>query len=93
VQLPSVAEPPYDELECRNDAENLLVIDVTSREIVGHIDFGHGVRPHFPVLDPVSGLLYVTAELDQTVTVVDPKTRKIGGTVPTGQAESHMVAL
>jgi len=75
------------------DGREMLVIDVTSREIVGHIDFGHGVRPHFPVLNPVSGLLYVTTELDQTVTVVDPKTRKIVGTVPTGQAESHMVAL
>jgi YVTN family beta-propeller protein len=75
------------------DGREMLVIDVTSREIVGHIDFGHGVRPHCPVLDPVSGLLYVTTELDQTVTVVDPKTRKILGTVPTGQAESHMVAL
>ncbi len=75
------------------DGREMLVIDVTSREIVGHIDFGHGVRPHFPVLDPVSGLLYVTTELDQTVTVVDPKTRKIVGTVPTGQADSHMLAL
>jgi DNA-binding beta-propeller fold protein YncE len=75
------------------DGREMLVIDVASREIVGHIDFGHGVRPHFPVLDPVSGMLYVTTELDQTVTVVDPKTQKIVGTVPTGQPESHMLAL
>jgi YVTN family beta-propeller protein len=75
------------------DGREMLVLDVTSREIVGRVDFGHGVRPHFPVLDPVTGLLYVTTELDQTVTVVDPKTRKIVGTVPTGQADSHMLAL
>ena len=75
------------------DGREMLVIDVATREIVGHIDFGHGVRPHYAVLDPVSGLLYVTTELDKTVTVVDPQTRKIAGTVPTGQEESHMLAL
>ena len=75
------------------DGHEMLVIDVPSRQIVGRIDFGHGVRPHFPVLDPASGLLYVTTELDKTVTIVDPKTRKIVGSVPTGQEQSHMLAL
>lgn len=75
------------------DGHDMLVIDLPSRQIVGDIDFGHGVRPHFAVLDPLSGLLYVTTELDKTVTVVDPRTRKIVGTVPTGQKESHMLAL
>jgi DNA-binding beta-propeller fold protein YncE len=75
------------------DGHEMLVIDVALRQIVGHIDFGHGVRPHFPVLDPSSGLLYVTTELDKTVTAVDPKTRKIVGSVPTGQEQSHMLVL
>jgi len=75
------------------DGHEMLVIDLPSRAIVGHIDFGHGVRPHFPLLDPVSGMLYVTTELDQTVTVVDPNTRKIVGTVPTGAEQSHMLAI
>jgi DNA-binding beta-propeller fold protein YncE len=75
------------------DGHEMLVIDVPSRKIVGDIDFGHGVRPHFAELDPVSGLLYVTTELDNTVTVVDPKSKKIVGKIPTGQAESHMLAL
>lgn len=75
------------------DGHEMLVIDVASRQIVGRIDFGHGVRPHFPVLDPASGLLYVTTELDKTVTAVDPKTRKIVGSVPTGQEQSHMLVL
>jgi DNA-binding beta-propeller fold protein YncE len=75
------------------DGHEMLVIDLASREIVGDIDFGHGVRPHFPVLDPASGLLYVTTELDKTVTVIDPRTRKIVGAVPTGQEESHMLVL
>jgi len=75
------------------DGREMLVIDLASRVIVGKVDFGHGVRPHFPLLDAVSGLLYVTTELDKTVTVVDPKTRKIVGSVPTGQEESHMLAV
>ena len=75
------------------DGHEMLVIDVASRKIVGHVDFGHGVRPHLAVLDPASGLLYVTTELDKTVTVVDPKTWKIVGTVPTGAEQSHMLAL
>jgi DNA-binding beta-propeller fold protein YncE len=75
------------------DGHEMLVIDVPSREIVGRIDFGRGVRPHFPVLDPTSGMLYVTTELDKTVTIIDPKTRKIVGSVPTGQEQSHMLAL
>ena len=75
------------------DGHEMLVIDLASRSIVGDIDFGHGVRPHFPLLDPVSGLLYVTTELDKTVTVVDPQTRKIVGAIPTGQEQSHMLAI
>ena len=75
------------------DGHEMLVLDVPSRAIVGHIDFGHGVRPHFPVLDSVTGMLYVTTELDKTVTIVDPRTRKIVGTIPTGQEESHMLAV
>jgi DNA-binding beta-propeller fold protein YncE len=75
------------------DGHEMLVIDLPSREIVGNIDFGHGVRPHFAVFDPVSGLLYVTTELDKTVTVIDPQSRKIVAAIPTGQAESHMLVL
>ena len=75
------------------DGHDMLLIDIPSRAIVGNIDFGHGVRPHQPVLDPATGLLYVTTELDKTVTVIDPRTRKIIGTVPTGQEESHMLAI
>jgi DNA-binding beta-propeller fold protein YncE len=75
------------------DGHQMLVLDVPSRKIVGDIDFGHGVRPHLPVFDPASGLLYVTTELDKSITIVDPKTRKIVGEVPTGQDESHMLAV
>ena len=72
---------------------NMIVIDLSSRKIVGNVDFGHGVRPHDPVFGPKDGMLYVTTELDKTISVIDPKTLKIVGTIPTGQPESHMLAI
>lgn len=69
------------------------VMDLASRKIISKIDFGHGVRPHCAVLDRADGLLYVTTELDQELAVIDPKTFKIIGHVPTGQPESHMLAI
>ena len=38
-------------------------------------------------------MLYVTTELDKAVTVIDPKTLKIVGQIPTGQEQSHMLVL
>jgi YVTN family beta-propeller protein len=75
------------------DGSNLVVIDLTQRKVIGNVDFGHGVRPHSAVFGPKDGLLYVTTEVDKTVTVIDPRTLKIVGTVPTGQPESHMLAI
>jgi YVTN family beta-propeller protein len=75
------------------DGREMVVIDIPSRAVTGKVDFGHGVRPHCPVYDRASGMLYVTTELDQTVTIIDPKTLKIVGTVPTGQKESHMLVI
>lgn len=75
------------------DGQEMLVIDLASHRVVRHINFGHAVRPHLPVLDPVSGLLYVTTELDKSVTVISPRTGKIVGSIPTGQDESHMLVI
>ena len=38
-------------------------------------------------------MLYVTTELDKSVSIIDPKTFKIVGSVPTGQEQSHMLVL
>ena len=75
------------------DGRQLLAIDLASRKVVGRLDFGHGVRPHGILMNPRDGLLYVTTELDRTVTIVDPKTLKIVGVIPTGQDQSHMLAI
>ena len=76
-----------------SDGRTLVAIDLATEKVVGHMDFGHGVRPHCPVFGPKDGLLYVTTELDHTVTILDPATLKIAGTIPTGQPESHMLAI
>lgn len=75
------------------DGSNLVVIDLASRKIVGNVDFGKGVRPHCPLLGPKNGLLYVSTELDKSITIIDPATLKIIGSVPTGQEESHMFTI
>jgi DNA-binding beta-propeller fold protein YncE len=75
------------------DGSKLAVIDVSERKVIHTIDFGHGVRPHCAVFGPKDGLLYVTTELDKSVTIVDPQSLKIVGSVQTGQAESHMLAI
>lgn len=75
------------------DGSNLVVIDVHGHKVVGNIDFGKGIRPHCPIYNTKDGMLYVTTELNESVTVIDPHTLKIVGAVPTGQKESHMLAI
>jgi len=75
------------------DGSTMDVIDLSERKVIHSVDFGHGVRPHCPVFGPKDGLLYVTTELDKSLTIIDPHSLKIVGNVPTGQAESHMLAI
>jgi YVTN family beta-propeller protein len=79
--------------EAGTDGRDMVAIDIASRKVVGHLDFGHGVRPHCAVMNPKDGLLYVTTELDQTVTIIDPKTLQVVGVIPTGQEQSHMLVI
>lgn len=76
-----------------SDGRLLRVIDLATRRVVGTVDFGKGVRPHCAVVGPQDGRLYVTTELENSVTVIDPQTLKVVGTIPTGQPESHMLAI
>jgi YVTN family beta-propeller protein len=75
------------------DGSNMVVVDLAARKVVGNVDFGHGVRPHCPMFGPKDGMLYVTTELDKSVTIIDPHSLKIIGSIPTGQPESHMLAI
>jgi len=75
------------------DGRNMIAVDIASRKVVGNVDFGHGVRPHCAVFGPKDGMLYVTTELDKTISIIDPRALKIVGSIPTGQPESHMLAI
>jgi YVTN family beta-propeller protein len=75
------------------DGSNMVVIDLASHKVVGNLDFGKGVRPHCPLFGPKNGMLYVSTELDKSITIIDPKTLKIIGNVPTGQEQSHMFTI
>jgi DNA-binding beta-propeller fold protein YncE len=75
------------------DGQLIRVIDLGKREVVGTVDFGRGVRPHRPVFGPINGLLYVTTELENSVTIINPKNLKILGSIPTGSPQSHMLAI
>jgi YVTN family beta-propeller protein len=75
------------------DGSNMIVVDIASRKVVGNLDFGRGVRPHCPMFGPKDGLLYVTTELDNAVTVIDPHNLKIVAKIETGHPESHMLAI
>jgi DNA-binding beta-propeller fold protein YncE len=75
------------------DGDHMVVIDIASRKVTNTVNFNHGVRPHLPVFGPKNGMLYVTTELDEAITIIDPKTLMITGQIPTGQKESHMLAI
>jgi len=75
------------------DGQLIRVVDLAKRQIVDTIDFGKGVRPHCAINCAKTGLLYVTTELENSVAVIDPVTLKVVGNIPTGETESHMLAV
>lgn len=75
------------------NGSKIVVMNLASRKVIGDIDFGKGVRPHDPVFGPKNGLLYVTTELNRSITIIDPATWKIIGSIPTSQNQSHMLVI
>lgn len=75
------------------DGQLVRVIDLAKKEIVGTVDFGKGVRPHCPITCPKTGLIYVTTESENSVSIIDPASLKVVGAVTTGQEQSHMLAV
>src|SRR6516162_1839855 len=75
------------------DGRTLAVIDVGDHQVTKTIDFGRPVRPHCAVFGPKNGLLSVTTELTDSIDVIDPHTLRIIDSIPTGQKESHMLAI
>ena len=75
------------------DGSSMSVIDLAARKVVQQSTLGMACVLICRFYDPVSGMLYVTTELDKAVTIIDPKTLKIVGKIPTGQDQSHMLAV
>ena len=75
------------------DGQTIDVIDLASRKVVSTIHLDRPLRPHCAHFSPTDGLLYVSTELADSVTIIDPKTDKVVGSIPTGQRESHMLAF
>jgi YVTN family beta-propeller protein len=75
-----------------SDGQTIDVFDLASRRRTATIDLGRPTRPHDPKFGP-DGRLYVTTEITQTITVIDPKTNQVVDQIPTGQPESHMLLL
>jgi len=74
------------------DGATVAVIDLKAARAIDVINLGKPVRPHCAKFGP-DGMLYVSAELDNAIYVVDPATGKVVGQAPTGDAESHMFVL
>jgi len=75
-----------------SDGATIDVIDLRERRRTATIDLGRPERPHCAAFGS-DGRLYVTTELTDTLTVIDPRTNTVVDHIPTGQAESHMVVL
>jgi YVTN family beta-propeller protein len=75
------------------DGQIIRVINLEKRAVMGTVDFGAGLRPHCAMIGPKNKLLYVTAELSNSIAVIDPGTFKILEFIPTGQSESHMLII
>src|SRR5271155_2921421 len=74
------------------DGSTIDVIDIRDRKLTATIDLGKPLRPHCAKFGP-DGLLYVSAELDKALDVVDPASRKVIAEIPTGAIESHMFVI
>ncbi|WP_240772639.1 cytochrome D1 domain-containing protein [Phragmitibacter flavus] len=75
------------------DGQHIQVIDLAQKKIVHTIDLGRGLRPHCPIIHPITGDLYVTTENENSITIVDGKTFKVKGSITTGQDQSHMLII
>ncbi len=73
------------------DEHTIHFVRTSDCSIESTLDTGDYKRPHFPEEGP-SGMLYVTAELNESILVIDPRKRAIVGTMPTGSTSTHFFA-
>ena len=74
------------------DGNQIDVVDLHTFEVARSIDLGKPVRPHCVQLGS-DGLLYVSAELDQSLYAVDVTTDRVVAKTFTSAPESHMFVM
>jgi YVTN family beta-propeller protein len=74
------------------DGATIQVIDLLVGRTTNIINLGKPVRPHCIKFGP-DGLLYVSAELDHALYVLDPAQAKVIAQIPTGADQSHMFVI
>ena len=74
------------------DGHTIDVVDLKTFRLSRTIELARPLRPHGAVFGH-DGLMYVTAELDKEIAVIDANTGKVAQAIPTNQPESHMLAL
>lgn len=74
------------------DGRTIDVVDLVGMRIERTIPLGFAARPHLPVVAP-DGLLYVSTELDDSISVVDPAAGERIRRLPTGRPQSHMFTV
>ncbi len=75
------------------DGKTISVVDLKSHTRTAEIDLSEPGRPHCAIFGPKDGRLYVTTELTNSIKVIDPFTRVVLDSIPTGASQSHMLAI
>jgi DNA-binding beta-propeller fold protein YncE len=76
-----------------SDGRTINVIDFKLHKQIASIDLGQPTRPHCAIFCRKDSRLYVTAELTRSIEVIDPNTRRMVDSIPTGEPQSHMLAI
>jgi DNA-binding beta-propeller fold protein YncE len=74
------------------DEHMIHFIRTSDCQIESSLDTGDYKRPHFAE-QGASGTIYVTAELKESILLIDPKSKTITGTLPTGSMSTHFFAM
>ncbi|MBV9611776.1 MAG: hypothetical protein JO091_04860 [Acidobacteriaceae bacterium] len=74
------------------DEHVIHLIRTSDCKEVGSLDTGDYKRPHGIAVGQ-SGTVYVTAEIAESLLLIDPGERRIVAHIPTGSRTSHMIAL
>ena len=74
------------------DEHALHFISTSDCRELAVMDTGEHTRPHAIAVGR-SGLAYVTSENKQSIAIIDPKTRTVVGSVPTGSPFTHFLAV